>query len=223
MKKFKSIVSKFGIILLITISLTVICFAMSSAKTKTDLINFKKTDAVRDNKILVHFIHGSVPQKNCSYKKQRLGGHLGGHIEIESKGFVYGFLYDTLPINYISKSKFNSKFEKRSVKEWNELVKNDKITTIEIPTSIEESKKLDNLLNIHFSKTPYDYSFFGQRCTSSTAEILSDAGIINKFSNKEAVIAFYYPKLLRRTMLKYADKNKLKVNNKKGIECHDWE
>jgi hypothetical protein len=223
MKKFKNIASKIGIIFFGFSCVALACLAMSSAKTKTDLINFEKDKLDYNTKIIVHFIHGSVPQDDCSYQKKRLGGYLGGHIEIEVNNFVYGFLYNTLPINYVPNSQYNSKFEKRSLKVWNDLIFNDKVTSIEILTTTKQKNELDILLNKHLNKVPYDYSFLGQRCASSTAEILSDVGIINKFSNQESIIAFYYPKLLRRTLTKYAEKNNHEIRTKKGIECQNWE
>jgi hypothetical protein len=223
MKRFKNIASKLGILVFGCSYIILVCLAMSSAKTKTELINFEKDEDIDNNIIVVHFIHGSIPKEDCSYQKKRLGGYLGGHIEIEVNNFVYGFLYDTLPMNYIPKSTFNSKFEKRGFEVWNELIANDKITSIEIPTDKKQTKELEILLNKYWNKAPYDYSFLGQRCASSTAKILSDIGIINKFSNQESIIAFYYPKLLRRTMIKYAEKNNYKIKNKSGIDCHNWE
>ncbi len=223
MKKSKNIAGNIGLAIMGISYFGVICLAMSSANTKTRFLKIEQIGLNQTDTVTVHFIHGSIPKANCTYQKKRLGGYLGGHIEIEVDDFVFGFLYDTLPINYLPKNDFNSKFEKRTKKNWSELVKYDKITSIRIPVTKPKKMRLDSLLNQHLINEPYDYAFFGQRCTSSTAEILSDVGIINEFSNQESIVAFYYPKLLRRTMTKYANENGFEIIKKIGIECHYWE
>jgi hypothetical protein len=220
----KNSVRVFKILISIVCATVLIIIGSISARVKTQLINYKlpKSEEVVDSAI-IHFIHGSVPNINCSYQKKRLGGYLGGHIEIEISKKVYGFSYDSLPINYFSKVNFNSKFECREIAEWQTYTLNDKITSIYIPISNQQKEKLQNLLARHFKKEPYDYAFIGQRCASSTAEILSDAKIINNFSNNEAIITFFYPRMLRLTLLNFAKKNNLKVSLKKGINCVKWE
>ena len=202
----------------------IVILGLVSANVKSDLINHSlpSKDEIIDSTI-IHFIHGAIPEKGCIYKKKRLGGYLGGHIEIEVNNEVFGFLYDSLPINYVSKNSFNSNFEIREKKQWDFFTKNDKITSIHIPISQRQKEHLYRLLKQYVKREPYDYAIFGQRCTSSTAEILSDVGILNKFSNLESIIAFFYPRTLRYTLLQFAKKNKLKIELQKGIECHKWE
>lgn len=224
MKKLKRFVRKisFGLLIAGTLLITILCLV--SANVKGDLINYslpQKNEIV--DSAIVHFIHGSIPEKGCRYNKKRLGGYLGGHIEVEIKNKVFGFIYDSIPINQISKDSFNSKFEVREKKEWELFTKNDKITSIYIPVSKQQKEKLYGLLEQYVKIEPYDYAFLGQRCTSSTAEILSDVGVLNKFSNLESIIAFFYPRTFRYTLLQFAKKNDLKVEISKGIDCHKWE
>lgn len=224
MKKLKNFVRKISLGLFALGILLITILGLISANVKGDLINhpLPNNNEIVDS-IIIHFIHGSIPEKGCKYKKKRLGGYLGGHIEIEVKKEVFGFLYDSIPINFISKNSYNSNFEIRGRTEWEKFSKNDKITSIHIPISQQQKEGLYRLLKQYVIKEPYDYAFWGQRCSSSTAEILSDVGIINKFSNLESIIAFFYPRTFRYTMIQFAKKNDLKIELKKGIECHKWE
>jgi hypothetical protein len=224
MKKLKTFVRRISFGLLLFATLIICILGLISANVKGDLLNHSlptKNEVV--DSTTIHFIHGSIPEKGCSYDKKRLGGYLGGHIEIEINGEVFGFLYDSLPINYIAKNSFNSNFEVRGKKEWDLLTENDKITSIHIPISQQQKEYLYRLLSQYVKREPYDYAFLGQRCASSTAEILSDAGILNNFSKLESIIAFFYPRTLRHTILQFAKRNDLKIELKKGIECHRWE
>lgn len=224
MKKLKNFAKKISLGLIFFGILIVKILCLISANVKADLINHSlpKESDIADS-IVVHFIHGSIPEEGCEYNKKRLGGYLGGHIEIEINDKVFGFLYDSVPINYIPKYNYNSKFEVRGKTKWEKNTENDKITSIHLPVTYFQKNKLYSLLNQYLKTEPYDYSFLGQRCASSTAEILSDVGIINNFSNLESIISFFYPRTLRFTMIQFAKKNKLKVEFKKGIDCHKWE
>lgn len=199
-------------------------FTIISCRVKSDIISHKLPSAekIKDTAI-IHFIHGSVPQKGCSYTRKRLGGYLGGHIEIELDEVVYDFLYETLPISVLPHRKRNSRFRAKSLENWTKRTENDKITSIYVPISSEQKDSLTKIFTQYLDAKPYDYAFFGQRCASSTAEILSDAGILSEFSNFQAVVSFFYPRPFRATMLSFAEKNNLKVVRKKGIDCHNWE
>jgi len=224
MKKFKDFVKRISLITLVILCFITAVISLVAGNVKSDLLNFKLPDEYNaSDSIIIHFIHGSIPYRNCSYTKKRLGGYLGGHIEIEVNNKVYGFLYNSIPISYVPNTTFNSKFESRSKDKWKIITKDDKVTSVFIPVTKFKKNKLEDLLHTYLTSEPYDYAFFGQRCASSTAEILSDCGIINKFSNIESIIAFFYPRDLRFTMLQFANKNELRVTYKKGIICHKWE
>ena len=204
--------------------LIIISILFISANVKTRILNTPKPQGIISDTIVVHFIHGSKRiEEDCDYKKERLGGYLGGHVEIEVAAHVYGFSYDSLPINYFPRSKFNSKYEKRTKEKWLKHTKYDKVTSLHIPVNTAQKQNLIKIVTSHHKNPPYDYSFWGQRCTSSAAIVLSDAKIIGKLNNTTSIISFYYPKLLRRTLLKLALKNDYLVKRKPGIDCYNWE
>ncbi|MDN5201190.1 hypothetical protein QQ008_07450 [Fulvivirgaceae bacterium BMA10] len=225
MRRFTSFVRKVSRVFITLLLFILIISLTISHKVKTRVISSRIPNVQEISDTLrLHFIHGSTVKQDCSYSKSRLGGKLGGHVELELNNYVYGFLYDSLPIHvFVLSDNLNSKFEKKHRNIWIDGVTDEMITTIEIPISLKQYNRLDSIMEHYYHKEPYDYAFFGQRCTSSTAEILSDAGIFGKFSNFESAVGFFYPRTLRFAMLKYATENSLEVRVKKGIACRDWE
>ena len=183
----------------------------------TDLVALKDT-------AIIHFIHGSIPMENCIYPRKRLGGLLGGHVEIEVEGRVYGFRLDKLPVHiFVDKGHFNSKYEVNTKETWLKRTEYEKMTSIYLPISEEQKDKLQAILTTYLAKSPYDYAFFGTRCATSTAEVLSKSGIIYRLSNVENSIAFLSPHPLRQAFLHLAREKHFLVIYKKGVECRYWE
>ena len=179
--------------------------------------------ALKDTAI-IHFIHGSIPMENCIYARKRLGGLLGGHVEIELEGRVYGFRLDKLPVHiFVDKGHFNSKYEVNNKAAWLKRTEYEKITAVYLPISKEQKDKLQAILTDYLAKSPYDYAFFGTRCATSTAEVLSKSGIICRLSNIENSIAFLSPHPLRQTLLQLAKEKHFLVVRKKGVDCRYWE
>jgi hypothetical protein len=183
----------------------------------TDLNTLKDT-------VIIHFIHGSIPMKDCIYPRERLGGLLGGHVEIEINKHVYGFRLNKLPVHiFVDNAHFNSRFEINTHDAWIKRTEYEKMTSIYLPINNEQKDKIQGILDAYLAKSPYDYAFFGTRCASSTADILSKSGIIAPLSNAENMIAFLSPHPLRHTLLNLAEKKNFLIINKKGVDCRFWE
>ncbi|MDZ7880374.1 MAG: hypothetical protein U5L45_22040 [Saprospiraceae bacterium] len=173
---------------------------------------------------IIHFIHGSIPMKNCIYSRKRLGGLLGGHVEIELSGRVYGFRLRQLPVHvFVNNDDFNSKYEVNPKEKWLKRTEYEKMTSIYLCINAAQKDKLQAILDTYLDKVPYDYAFFGKRCAASTVEVLSQAGIIAPLSDFENELAFLSPRPLRNTLLTLADKKGLLVVKKVGVDCRYWE
>jgi hypothetical protein len=176
----------------------------------------------------LHFIHGSVARPDCSDQRIRPGGLWGGHVEIEVDEVFYSF-------NRISKERKIHIFNKKNVVDYNAIfvglekndwlikTENDKITSIVIPISKQQKSQIQAIYKGFLEKTPYDYALFGMRCTASAHFILSEIGLFRPVSKWRTIVFSFYPKLLRRKVLKFAIRNNLKINLKEGIECRNWE
>lgn len=174
--------------------------------------------------IILHFTHGSTVNKGCEFAKPTLGGYLGGHVEVEIDSFFYGHTLIDYPVHiFADDAQKNGRFEILTMEEWDAETEGDMITSIIIPVNHQQEEKLDSLIAAYKNNAPYDYAFFGQRCTSFSALFLSKAGIINELSEFEAVSAFFYPRPLRFSMLEYAAYNQLTVVKKAGSDCRNWE
>lgn len=179
------------------------------------------------DEISIHFIHGSYPKKGCTDQRTRVGGLLGGHIEIEMDGLVYGFEFEDQHHIHIfpakSRASFNSKFTLKKKADWHTETKHDKITSIKIPVTALRKKALQDKLLMHYKKAPYDYAFFGMRCASATYEDIAGLGILPEKSRFQYIIHAFYPRPLRKKMLRWARNNDINVEFKAGIGCRVWE
>jgi len=179
------------------------------------------------DEIIVHFIHGSYPRKNCEDQRKRVGGLLGGHVEIEIEDTVFGFEFDDEKSIHIFSRKdeasFNAKFTIKTKDFWRKETKHDKLTSFVIPLEKAKKEKLAQSFRDRYKSIPYDYSFLGMRCTSSTYEDLSELQILPRRNRIHYIIAAFYPRILRKKMVLWANYNGLKIIKKKGIDCRVWE
>jgi hypothetical protein len=179
------------------------------------------------DEIRIHFIHGSFPKKGCEDQRIRVGSLLGGHVEIEIDSLVFGFEFEDpnrIPI-FPEKDQclYNSKFTKKTKAFWLQETELDKMTSINIPVSETQKETLLNKLQKQHLQAPYDYSFFGIRCASSTYEDLAEIGILPAKTRRQYIFHAFYPRQLRLKMWKWANKNNLEVGLKSGIDCRVWE
>lgn len=178
-------------------------------------------------KITIHFVHGSYPEKNCIDKRKRVGGLLGGHVELQIDSIIYGFEFSNKNHIHIfpasSHKNFNSKFTVKDLSYWLKETENDKITSLIIPVDINTKSEILAKIKRNLENCPYDYAFFGMRCTSSCYEILANRGIFNKRTDFGYIFHAFYPRALRKKLIKWAKRNEITVTRKEGIKCRIWE
>lgn len=176
--------------------------------------------------IKVHFLYGSKPKKK--YKKTEkpwFGGIHGGHVSIESQGFIYGFLpYKSFHV--VGKKRANKRHSRFSIKKIESWVKDTatlKYTTITIPVSRQQLDSLHDIHQSYLKETPYDYAFIGMRCAAATYDILGQIGIVNWVPNRKNTFKNFYPKLLRKKLLKLAKQRGYKIYYQIGRKTRKWE
>lgn len=173
--------------------------------------------------IKVHFLYGSKPKKK--YKKTEkpwFGGIHGGHVSIEAEGYVYGF--DSKgTFHWVSKGRLNSRFLIERVTQWVDDTATLKYTTITIPVSRAQLDSLHKIHQSYLQQTPYDYAFIGMRCAAATYDILGQIGIVEWVPNSKNTFKNFYPKLLRKKMLKLAAQRGYKVYRQQGRKTRKWE
>jgi hypothetical protein len=171
--------------------------------------------------IVVNIAHGSTPYKQFKDEPKTIGGKRGGHVVVQIDLFEYGFFFKGHRIHIFphGRSK-NGIFQKQTVKEWEALIKDKKVTKIYIPVTKEEKAQLLAFYNNNLKSSSYDYSFFGQRCASSVYNELKE---MNKLEGGSYVFQAFYPAQLRRNILKQNEKNKYRITVKAGSLKRKWE
>jgi hypothetical protein len=172
--------------------------------------------------IQLNFLYGSVPAQGYQKTEPRLfGGLKGGHVNIGANGRVLDFRphgnCHILPADH----KPNGGFYINSSIYWDTAT--TKWISIRIPVTRQQLLRLDTLFNMYAQKTPYDYAVFGMRCAAASYDVLSEAGIFKRRSNKNNIIAHFYPKLLRKQMLALAKKNNYAIYYHEGKPSRKWE
>lgn len=179
--------------------------------------------------IKVHFIYGSKPSKQYrAVEKKWFGGIMGGHtgIEKDKNQFLSFEGNDKFhPIDHVNKR--HCRYLLRSEQEfWDGMGSpgdSVKKVTVIIPINAEQKILLDRIAAAYVQYPPYDYSIFGMRCASATYEILAQLGIVKPYRYRGTCLRIFYPKILRKKLLKRAVKNGWTVTNQEGSHRRIWE
>lgn len=217
-KKFKVIL--FWLIIFVT-AVYIFLYAAYSFSRQT-LLN-QKIKNTNESAIIIHFTHGSIPKKDCTDQRSRLGGLWGGHVSIEIDGYIYGFGRKNNPVHIFPSKNFNAVFMKESRSYWEQQSESDKLTSITLPITNDQKENLKNECLRFCEKVPYDYATFGKRCTFSAYALLIDNKIFKSQSEFQIQAVAAYPALFRKVMVELAEKNNLKIVRKEGIDCRVWE
>lgn len=170
--------------------------------------------------IKLNFLYGSRPAKGYQRQESKLfGGIKGGHVNIEAGGRVLDFTPGNNPLFPHNKKPSGGFSINPSVK-WDG---DEKWKTIIIPVSEDQYMALQKIFDSVAARTPYDYAIFGMRCAAASYDVLSMIGLFKPFSNDKNVITHFYPKLLRKKILKWADKNNYTVIANEGRPSRKWE
>ena len=184
--------------------------------------------AQRDSSICfleVDFEYGSRPKRACKNSESHyFGGLHGGHVSVIFRGKSYGFMPTSSPVHLFPKKKraalFTFQYEKTEEREQTVGIKT---LTVQIPLSVSQARQLDSIVERYTDSVPYDYAFFGMRCASSTREILGELGIMKQRKNGSYVLGNFYPKRLRKRVIRLAKKRNYPMTSTEGRPCRKWE
>jgi len=173
------------------------------------------------HEIKINFLYGSKPAKGCKQTESKcFGGLKGGHVNIEAGGRVLDFRPGKNPLFPQNKKPTGGYSISETAYKNKEK---DKWTTVIVTVNEEQFTKLRKLFDSFSVKTPYDYSVFGMRCAAASYDVLSEIGLFNEISNSKNVLEHFYPKLLRKKILKWAEKNNYAVIKNEGRPSRKWE
>jgi len=179
--------------------------------------------------IKVHFIYGSKPKKEFKHSERKwFGGIHGGHVGIEiahnrvlhfhKMGETRIFSKDENLVGRYLLSDTNSFW-----RVFSDTISKLKRTSIFIPIDSIQKIKLDSLGRVYLTESPYDYAFFGMRCAAAGYDILAHIDVMDSLSRKKTIRKIFYPKKLRKRLLKKAKKEHWPIVKTKGTRKRKWE
>ena len=170
--------------------------------------------------IKINFLYGSRPAKGYHKQESKLfGGIKGGHVSVEAGGRVLDFHPGNNPLLPNNKKPSGGFTIHNSVR-WDG---DDKWKTVVVPVSEAQYIELQKVFDSVAARTPYDYAILGMRCAAASYDVLSKIGLFKEYSSKKNIVTHFYPKLLRKRILKWADKNNYVVISNEGRTTRKWE
>lgn len=175
--------------------------------------------------VKVHFVYGSKPVKAFKAIEPKLfGGIHGGHVYLEVNQKIISFGTNNGKWHvFPHKSKSAGKYRVDKNLAWHGDTAKKKITTILIPISEEQLLKFKEAEIKYFQETPYDYAFIGMRCAAGAYDMLCQSDVCKPIPRSRIVTKYFYPKKLRKRLLKRAQKEHWQVFKQEGRKTRKWE
>lgn len=168
----------------------------------------------------VLFVYGSRPVSKDEDKW--FGGMHGGHVSMSyQEGFASFVPKDGVQI--FPRSKINSKFTCESGDHFVFDTTGSRYLIIGIPIDSLKHITLDSLIKAYLFESPYPYAFFGMRCASAAADLLQFAGLIEHTPKHRLWRQYFYPRQLRKILIKMARQNTWPMLYRKGRSSRRWE
>lgn len=177
----------------------------------------------------VHFIHGSRPKKAFkNTEKKWMGGKKGGHVGVEAcDGRIINFKPEGRFHWFHHKTNRHSCFVADNQPDFYNYFSSgtDRLqcTVITIPVSAAQKIRFDSISNEYLLATPYDYAFLGMRCAAASYNLLAHAGVVKMRPVRRTYKTIFYPKILRKKLLRKARKNHWAVTTQTGSNKRKWE
>ncbi len=166
------------------------------------------------------FVYGSKPISKDEDKW--FGGIHGGHVSISYKKEFASFVPNG-NVHVFKRKKINSRivfeYEDRFVFD----TTGSRFLIITIPIDSIQRVRLDSVIRKRYEVMTYDYAFFGMRCASSAYEMCASAGIFETIRINKLWRKYFYPKLLRKELIKKAKQNAWPMYYRSGKTTRKWE
>lgn len=177
----------------------------------------------QSDSIFVHFVYGSKPLSKEESKW--FGGKLGGHVGLEAgKDSVFHF-------NPGGKVRAFGKANERGT--WAQSYRKQmlcsfgcdsvKTLTIAIPIDSKQKKAIQDSALYYLDHSPYAYSFFCMRCTAACYHLLSIGNLYPDLIPQQMARKNFYPRKLRKRLLKLAEQNNWKCYSTPGSTKRKWD
>ena len=177
----------------------------------------------------VHFMYGSKPSKKYKHEEPKyFGGILGGHVGIEcDSNKVVNFLKTEKFHWFAHNNEKHSMYAIHSVDNFYRILSREPDDTkkriVYVPITAEQKQRFDSITTAYLKQTPYDYAFFGMRCSAAAYDILGQLGIMPAYSYSKTYRKIFYPKKLRKRLSDMAVVNGWKIEDHPGTIRRKWE
>jgi hypothetical protein len=177
----------------------------------------------------VHFLYGSKPLPKYKKSEQRwFGGVLGGHVGIESdSNRIVNFLPSGKFHVLARRNKRHSRFAVHSAEDFYAILGGEPDSArkliVHIPVTRAQQHHFDSVTASYLGNTPYDYAFWGMRCGAAAYELLARLELLQPYSQRKTFRKIFYPRRLRKRLLKAAAANSWTVVRQEGSRKRKWE
>lgn len=170
--------------------------------------------------VYVLFVYGSKPKVNTESKW--LGGIHGGHVSVSyNKAFISFVPHDG--VRLFPRQSVNSVFAVESDGDFIFDTSRSRYLLLAFEIDSIQKNTLDSICKSKLDSAGYEYAFFGMRCASAAYDLLSVAGTVPPIRRSKMMFKFFYPKLLRKKLLKKAEKENARIFYRPGRKSRKWE
>ncbi len=187
------------------------------------LFLFIYTFGYSQDTLYAYFVYGSKPLKET--ESNWFGGKLGGHVGLginrdsvyhfNPGGHVGAFGKKDQPGTWLldSAEDFLCTFGCDS----------NKILVVSIPVSHTNWMSVKEKGNTYLYSPSYPYAFFGMRCTAACYDLLSQGGVVKTRSKSGMIRKNFYPRKLRKRLLKMAKEKGWNTELTPGRVSRKWD
>ncbi len=171
----------------------------------------------------VHVIYGSKPK--AEGEGNWFGGKWGGHIGLEIAPDTVIHFNPGCEFTILRRKAGPGTYRSSTVESFYCTFGCDMVKTLQvrIPITAAGRDSLRAISERFLEEAPYPYAFYGMRCTAACYHLLSVASVFPEKSEGKMIRKFFYPRRLRKFLLRKARKNDWLVTRTEGSERRKWD
>ncbi|HEY1045574.1 MAG TPA: hypothetical protein VGF79_03990 [Bacteroidia bacterium] len=189
-------------------------------KTICVVFLFLSFSAFASDSVYVLFVYGSKPKVNT--ESNWFGGIHGGHVSVSYNQAFISFVPHN-GVRVFPRRTVNSAFVMETDGDFIFDTARSRYLLLAFEIDSNQRLTLDSICRSRLDSAEYEYAFFGMRCASAAYDLLSAAEILPKMKRRHMVFKFFYPKLLRKRLIKKAKKENARIFYRPGRKSRKWE
>lgn len=173
--------------------------------------------------VTVHVIYGSKPK--APGETEWFGGKWGGHVGLEIAPDRVIHFNPGGPFKVLRRKSDPGTYAESSVARFYCTFGCDTVKTMQvrIPVTATGRDSLIRMSDHYLANSPYPYAFFGMRCAAACYHLLSHASVFSGKSENTMIRRFFYPRRLRKFLLRESRKHQWEVIINEGTRRRKWD